>query len=515
MSIYDLSDKAIILKSGDDVAVVKEPIDSGTMLEYNGRNVYVKTDIPAGHKVALTEIRCNNPIRRYGQIIGFATDDIAVGDYVHTHNAGMQEFHREYEFTTEVKKTEFYPAHEMRTFMGFAREDGRVGTRNYIAVIATSNCSASVSRYIAERFRDGLSHNCPNVDGVFAITPKGGCSTRIDGEDIKQLQRTLAGFAEHPNVAGYILVGLGCEVNQADYLIENHSLDMDFQNKRAGLILIQECGGTQKAVEAGVTAVTKLLVYANEYRRSTQPVSALVLATECGGSDSNSGISGNPSVGVAADELVRYGGTVILGETPEMYGAEHLLTRRAKNENVGKKLVERIQWWEHYTRIHDAEINNNPTPGNIAGGLTNIYEKSLGAIAKGGTTTVNEVYLYAEHVTEKGLVIMDTPGNDPASVTGMVAGGANIIVFTTGRGSVFGFKPTPCIKVATNSILYKRMEDDMDINAGVVLNGASVTDVGYSIFEEIIAVASGKNTKSELSDVGEEEFSPWILGPIL
>ena len=514
MTIYDLEEKAIILKSGDDVAVAKERLDIDTVLEYCGRKIRVNDDISAGHKVAVNAIQHGKPIRRYGQIIGFASCNIAVGDHIHDHNVGWKEFLREYEFATEAIPTEFYPESEMRTFMGFKRDDGRVGTRNYVAIIATSNCSASVSRYIADKFRKNVSKDYPNVDGVFAVTPKGGCSTKIDGADVMQLQRVLAGFAEHPNVSSYLLVGLGCEVNQADYLIANQGLQMESDHK-SGLVMIQNCGGIQKSVEAGVKAVQKMLPYANEFHRTTQPVSALILATECGGSDSNSGISGNPAVGVAADELVKYGGTVILGETTEMYGAEHLLTRRAKNEIVGKKLVEKIRWWEHYAKTHDAEINNNPSPGNIEGGLTNIYEKSLGAIAKGGTSTVNEVYRYAERVAEKGLVIMDTPGNDPVSVTGMVAGGATVIVFSTGRGSAFGFKPTPSIKVATNSQLYHQMIDEMDINTGVVLDGSNVTDVGLSIFEYIIEVASGKRTKSELSDVGEEEFSPWVLGPIL
>ena len=514
MAIYNLEEKAIILKAGDDVAVAKGRLNVDTVLEYHGKQIRVNRDIPAGHKVALNAIQRGNPIRRYGQIIGFAICDIAVGDHVHDHNVGWKEFLREYEFACEATPTEFYPESEMRTFMGFKRDDGRVGTRNYIAIVATSNCSASVSRYIADKFRNEVSKDYPNVSGVFAVTPKGGCSTKIDGADVMQLQRVLAGFAEHPNVGSYLLVGLGCEVNQADYLIANQGLQLGSDHK-SGLIMIQNCGGIQKAVEAGIKSVQKMLPYANEFRRTPRPVSDLILATECGGSDSNSGISGNPAVGVAADELVKYGGTVILGETTEMYGAEHLLTRRAKNETVGKKLIERIRWWEEYAKKHDAEINNNPSPGNIAGGLSNIYEKSLGAIAKGGTTTVNEVYRYAERVTEKGLVIMDTPGNDPASVTGMVAGGATIIVFSTGRGSAFGFKPTPSTKVATNSELYHQMMDEMDINAGVVLDGATVTDVGFSIFEYIIEVASGKNSKSELSDVGEEEFSPWILGPIL
>jgi len=507
MATYSLEEKAIILKTNDDVALLKERLETQTILEYNGEKISLSADIPAGHKVALKEIRRDNPIRKYGQIIGFATADITAGEHVHHHNVGMKDFDRDYRFASEAKPTEFY--RENRTFMGFLRDDGRVGVRNYIAIIATSNCSASVSRYIAERFKNGDLKDYPNVDGVFAVNPKGGCSTKHDGEDILQLQRVLAGFSQHPNVASYIIVGLGCEVNQADNLIENQKLGVP------SVITIQECGGIQKTVEVGVKKVERLLSYANQFQRTKQPVSALMLATECGGSDANSGITANPALGVAADELVKYGGTVILGETPEIYGAEHLLTRRAKNEDIGKKLVERVKWWQKYTAMHNAEINNNPTPGNAKGGLTTIYEKSLGAIAKGGTTTVNEVYLYAEQVTEKGLVFMDTPGNDPASVTGMVAGTANIVVFTTGRGSVFGFKPAPSIKIATNSKLYNNMVDDMDINAGVILEGTSVKDVGRLIFEEIIAVASGKKSKSELSDVGEEEFSPWVLGPIL
>ncbi len=507
MATYSLKEKAIVLIPGDDVALLKERLESQTVLEFEGQKICLSADIPAGHKVALKAIRRDNPVRKYGQIIGFATTDITAGEHVHVHNVGVRDFDRDYKFASEAKSTEFYP--ENRTFMGFSRGDGQVGTRNYIAVISTSNCSAYASRYIAERFKNGGLKDYPNVDGVFAVNPKGGCSTREGGEDLLQLQRVLAGFARHPNVASYVIVGLGCEVNQSEGLIENQELGAP------SVIMIQECGGIQKTVELGVNKVEKLLSYANQFRRTKQPLSALMLATECGGSDANSGVTGNPALGVAADELVKYGGTVILGETPEIYGAEHLLTRRAKSEAIGKKLVGRIKWWENYVAMHNAAINNNPTPGNIRGGLTTIYEKSLGAIAKGGTSTVNEVYLYAEQVTEKGLVFMDTPGNDPASVTGMVAGGANIVAFTTGRGSVFGFKPAPSIKIATNSVLYNKMVDDMDINAGVILEGANVTDVGRLIFEDIAEVASGKKTKSELSNVGEEEFAPWVLGPIL
>jgi len=507
MATYSLEEKTIVLKPGDDVALLKERLESQTVLGYNGQKIFLSADIPAGHKVALKAIRRDNPVRRYGQVIGFATTDIVAGEHVHVHNVGVRNFDRDYKFASEAEPTKFYP--ENRTFMGFLRDDGRVGTRNNIAVISTSNCSASVSRYIAEKFKNGGLKDYPNVDDVFAVNPKGGCSTKYGGEDVLQLQRVLAGFAQHPNVASYIIVALGCEVNQADSLIENQELGAP------SVITIQGCGGIQKTVELGVKKVESLLSYANQFRRTKQPLSALILATECGGSDAHSGITGNPALGIAADELVKYGGTVILGETPEIYGAEHLLTRRTKNETIGKKLVERVKWWENYVAMHNAEINNNPTPGNNEGGLTTIYEKSLGAIAKGGTNTVNEVYLYAEQVTEKGLVFMDTPGNDPASVTGMIAGGANIVAFTTGRGSVFGFKPAPSIKIATNSALYNKMVDDMDVNSGVILEGVSVKDVGRVIFEEIVEIASGKKTKSELSDVGEEEFSPWVLGPIL
>jgi altronate hydrolase len=278
---------------------------------------------------------------------------------------------------------------------------------------------------------------------------------------------------------------------------------------------IQDEGGITRTVEAAVRAVFELLPEANACQRTEQPASKIHLALECGGSDGNSGVTANPALGVAADLVVAQGGTAVLGETTEIYGAEHLLTRRAVSRAVGEKLIERIKWWEWYTGIFGAEINNNPSPGNKDGGLTTIYEKSLGAIAKGGSTALVDVVGYAEPVKAKGFVVMDTPGYDPVSMTGIVAGGANVLVFTTGRGSVFGCKPAPSIKVATNTPMYNHMIDDMDVNAGVVLDGTPVAEVGQRIFEEILAVAGGKKTKSEINGVGEEEFAPWSIGPTL
>ncbi len=413
-------------------------------------------------------------------------------------------------------------AAEPRYFLGYDRgadrpDPLRYGTRNYLAVISTVNCSAHTSKYITERIRaSGILAKYPNVDGVIAITHKAGCAMQFGGPDHLQLDRTLAGFARHANVAAYIIIGLGCETGQAIHLIENEGLiQLGSPAKKPTVLSIQECGGIAKTIETGVRAVAELLPRVNDVQRTRLAAQHLILGTNCGGSDGNSGVTANPALGVASDLLVAQGGTSILGETPEIYGAEHLLTRRAVSRQVGEKLVERIKWWEWYTGMFGAEINNNPSPGNKEGGLTTIYEKSLGAIAKGGSTALADVVHYAEPVKTRGLVVMDTPGYDPVSMTGIVAGGANVCVFTTGRGSVFGCKPSPSIKVATNTPLYRHMTDDMDINAGVILEGTPVETVGQQIFEEILAVASGKKTKSEAAGVGEEEFAPWAIGPTL
>ncbi len=518
-----LRDVAVHLRPEDNVAVARTAIPAGTAMLFDGGTFTLPAAIRMGHKLALGPIHEGDAIRKYGQIIGFASRSIQPGEHVHVHNVKIEAFERDYAFASAVPAPLPPPA-EYRNFLGYDRgpnkpEHLRYGTRNYLAVISTVNCSASTSKYIAERVRSlGLLKDYPNVDGVVAIVHRQGCGMQFDGPDHQQLDRTLAGFARHPNVAAYLLVGLGCEIVQASHLIENERLNLiqlDGTKAPPLALSIQECGGIGKTVEAGVKAVAELLPRINDVRRVPLPAKHLILGTNCGGSDGNSGVTANPALGVASDLIVQQGGTTILGETPEIYGAEHVLTRRAISKEVGEKLVERIKWWEWYTSLFGAEINNNPSPGNKEGGLTTIYEKSLGAIAKAGTTALRAVYRYAEPVTAKGFVVMDTPGYDPVSMTGIVAGGANVCVFTTGRGSVFGCKPAPCIKVATNTPLYHHMLEDMDINAGRILDGVPVEEVGREIFEKILAVASGERTKSELHGVGEEEFAPWSIGPTL
>ncbi|MGL4462002.1 MAG: UxaA family hydrolase, partial [Planctomycetia bacterium] len=392
--------------------------------------------------------------------------------------------------------------------------DGRVGTRNYVAIVSTVNCSSHTAKLVARRLEPEIKAKYPNVDGVIAVTHAGGCGMAHDGLDRRNLQKTLAGYARHPNVFDYVVLGLGCETNHAGDLFTAEHL-LGNLRRPPPLVTIQGSGGIEKGAADTRAALEKILPAANEARRTRQPASKIVLATKCGGSDGYSGITANPALGVASDLLVAQGGTSILAETTEIYGAEHLLTRRAVSREVGEKLVERIKWWEWYTAIFGAAINNNPSHGNKAGGLTTIYEKSLGAVAKAGRSALVDVYQYADPVTAAGLVVMDTPGFDPVAVTGMVAGGANVVVFTTGRGSVFGCKPAPSIKVATNSPLYEFMISDMDFDAGVVLAGVPMETVGRRMLDEILAVASGKPTKSEAQDVGDDEFVPWTIGPTL
>lgn len=520
MSAVPLSQFAVHLRPEDNVAVAARPMQAGLVVQSNGSTIEVAKRVGLGHKLALKAIKKGEAVCKYGQVIGFASRDIAPGDHVHVHNVSAETFERDYAFSSEVPPPP--KRAEPRTWLGYDRgpdrpEHFRYGTRNCIAIISTVNCSASTSKYISDRIRTtDLLKQYPNVDGVIAITHKAGCAMQYGGADHNQLDRTLAGFAKHPNVAAYILIGLGCETGQAIHLIENQGLiQLDGRSKGPTVLSIQECGGIGKTVDAGFKAIVDLLPRVNEAKRTTLTADKLILGTNCGGSDGNSGVTANPAVGVASDLLVAQGGASIIGETPEIYGAEHLLTRRAITPAVGQKLVDRIKWWEWYTGIFGTEINNNPSPGNKDGGLTTIYEKSLGAIAKGGSTAMVDVVGYAEPVTAKGFVVMDTPGYDPVSMTGIVAGGANVCVFTTGRGSVFGCKPAPSIKVATNTPLYEHMSDDMDLNAGVILDGVPVAEVGRQLFEMILEVASGKHTKSEIAGVGEEEFAPWSIGPTL
>jgi altronate hydrolase len=520
MTAVALAQVAVHLRPEDNIAVAARDLSQGMEVDFQGEPLRIARRVGLGHKLALRPIRQGEAVKKYGQVIGFANRDVAAGEHVHVHNVSASAFERDYAFCRDCPPPP--TAVEQRYFMGYDRgaerpDPLRYGTRNYIAVISTVNCSAHTSKYVTERIRaSGLLAKYPNVDGVIAITHKGGCAMQYGGPDHLQLDRTLAGFARHANVGAYVIIGLGCETGQAIHLVENEGLiQLGGPARKPTVLSIQECGGIAKTIEAGVRAVAELLPRVNDVQRTRLPAKHLILGTECGGSDGNSGVTANPALGVASDLLVAQGGTSILGETPEIYGAEHLLTRRAVTREVGEKLVERIKWWEWYTGIFGAEINNNPSPGNKEGGLTTIYEKSLGAIAKGGSTALVDVVHYAEPVRAKGLVVMDTPGYDPVSMTGIVAGGANVCVFTTGRGSVFGCKPSPSIKIATNTPLYRHMNDDMDINAGVILEGTPVEVVGQQIFEEILAVASGKKTKSEAAGVGEEEFAPWSIGPTL
>ena len=516
MTQRQFADVAVLLHGNDDVAVLKRPVKAGDELCNGSLQLRVAQNIGPGHKIALKAISEGAPVRKYGQIIGFAQGRIASGEHVHTHNLVLKEFGRDYQFCEEARPVNYYPPEEMRFFQGYARPGGRVGTRNYLAVISSVNCSASVSHYVRDRFRTGeFKREFPNVDGVVAFTHKSGCA--LDpGEPQEVLQRVLAGMARHPNISGYVMIGLGCEVNQVQAIRAAHKLDQVQPGESAPVFMnIQTAGGVRKTVEAAVTAVARLLPPANELRRAPQPISKLVLAENCGGSDGNSGITANPALGVASDELVRYGATSVLAETPEIYGAEHLLTRRAVSRAIADRLIERIRWWENHARQHNCSLDNNPSHGNKEGGLTNIYEKSLGAVAKGGQSPLAAVYQYAEPISTPGFCFMDTPGYDPVSMTGLVAGGCTIGVFTTGRGSVYGCKPAPCIKVATNTALYNWMQEDMDLNAGTILDGTeTVEQVGRRIFEKIIAVSSGEKTKSELAGMGDEEFAPWHLGPV-
>lgn len=503
----DMAQAAIHLHPDDNVVIARTGLAAGTILRQGDVAIKMLQTIPGGHKIAVKPVASGESVRRYGQIIGFATEAIAVGNHVHTHNLSADAFDRQYEPGKSVKSVDFVA--EPRTFMGYQRADGRVGTRNYIAVIPTVNCSSHTSRQIAAAFTPDILADYPNIDGVLAFPHFSGCANRINGPDYRILQRTLAGIAHHSNIGAYIIVGLGCETNQIADLISNHELG------DVPALTIQEAGGIRKTVQAGIAAVQSLLPQVNQTARTPQPISEIMVALQCGGSDSWSGVTANPALGFAVDELIRHGGSAVLAETPEIYGAEHLLIHRAASQAVADRLVEKVRWWEEHTRRLNIEIDNNPSVGNKLGGLTTIYEKSLGAVAKGGSTPLNGVLDYAETINVRGLSFMDSPGYDPVAVTGQVAGGSNIVVFTTGRGSVFGFRPAPSIKVSTNTPMYNHMRDDMDINAGTIVDGGSMEAVATEILEMIIAVASGQQTKSEAQGVGESEFTPWNLGGTL
>jgi altronate hydrolase len=504
----------IRLHPSDDVLIARTQLVSGTTAE----GVAIKGLIPAGHKIAVHAIAAGAPVRRYNQVIGFASKPIAAGEHVHTHNLDMGpnkgDFARDYAFGADVRPE---PPRREASFMGIKRADGRVATRNYIGVLSSVNCSATAARAIADHFsrhnNPAALADFPQVDGVVALTHGTGCGMDSDGLGLQILQRTLAGYATHANFAAVLVVGLGCESNQINAWLANSSLR---EGDTLRTFSIQDSGGTAKTVAKGIALIQDMLPQANAVRREPCSAAHITIGLQCGGSDGYSGISANPALGAAVDLLVAHGGSAILSETPEIYGAEHLLTRRAVTRDVGEKLIERIKWWEHYTSINDGEMNNNPSPGNKAGGLTTILEKSLGAVAKGGTSNLQAVYEYAEPVTAHGFVYMDTPGYDPVSATGQVAGGANVICFTTGRGSAYGCAPSPSLKFSTNSALWRKQEDDIDLNCGEIVDGSStIAEMGQRIFELVLATASGAKSKSELHGYGQSEFVPWQVGAVM
>ncbi len=505
------SEATILLNTRDNVAVARRSIPAGGE---TGRNGLKALDlIGRGHKVALKTIGIGEEVLKYGQVIGVATQDIEAGRLVHLHNLAMVPSEHAHHFSVDIEEKGMLPLAQRRTFMGFDRGAGGVGTRNYIGVIASVNCSATVSRYIADYFnRDGGLDGYDNIDGVVALTHGSGCAINTKSEGYRLLIRTIQGYARHPNFGGILLIGLGCETNQIAPILEHYKME---EGDRLRTMTIQQHGGTRKTIDAAIAHIKEMLPGVNAAQRSEQPLSALKVALECGGSDGYSGISANPALGYASDLIVRNGGTTVLAETPEIYGAEHLLTRRAATPAVAEKLLQRIDWWRDYTARNGDELNNNPSHGNKLGGLTTILEKSLGAVAKGGSMPLKAVYEFAETVTEPGFVFMDTPGYDPVAVTGQVAGGCNVICFTTGRGSVSGFKPAPCIKIATNSEMFEHMREDMDINCGEIVTGnETIEESGERIFEHIIAVASGEKTVSEIYDYGDNEFVPWQVGAV-
>jgi altronate hydrolase len=506
-----MSALAIRLHSADTVVVALAAVAPGHHLD--NEHVVARTNIPAGHKIATTDIAKGDAIKKYNQVIGFATTDIQAGDHVHTHNMGMGTFQRDYAFGADIRVTSHIPPDDCARFEGYLRADCQVGTRNFVGVIPSVNCSATAARQIADHFRGTAMAEWPNVDDVVALTHGSGCGTGATGEMLDTLRRTIGGYARHANFHSVLMVGLGCEVNQIDALLTAQRLQ---ENPRLRSLVIQDVGGSARTLRQGIEIVRQMLTVANTARRSTMSVSHLKLGLQCGASDGYSGITANPALGAAVDLLVAQGGTAVLSETPEIYGAEHLLTRRAISREVGEKLIARIRWWEGYTSRNGSEMNNNPSPGNKAGGLTTILEKSLGAVAKAGTTNVVDVLEYGENVAGPGLVFMDTPGYDPVSATGQVAGGCNLICFTTGRGSVFGCQPTPSLKLATNSALFQRMEEDMDLDCGPIARSeATVAEVGRRIFDLAIETASGRRTKSETLDMGGEEFQPWVIGAVM
>lgn len=500
----------IRLHSKDNVLVAKSAVALGEV--FSDWQLKARAQVPAGHKIAARAIAQGERVLKYNTEIGVATRDIAAGEHVHSHNLALGEFHHDPAFGEDVRPVAFVPADQRATFQGIVRPDGRVATRNFIGILSSVNCSSTVIHRIAAHFTPEKLAAYPNVDGVVAFAQTSGCGMASPSEHFDVLRRTIAGYVRHPNLAGALIVGLGCERNQVMDLVSSQGLRED---RLMQTLVMQDTGGTRATVAAGIAAVEAMLPLANAVQRVPVPASHLKIGLECGGSDGFSGITCNPALGAAMDILVRHGGTAILSETPEIHGVEHMLTRRAVSPEVGQKLLDRLAWWAEYTRGTNVQFNGVVGHGNQQGGLANIFEKSLGSAMKAGTTPLQEVYRYAEPIEKAGFVFMDSPGYDPVASTGQIASGANLICFTTGRGSMFGSKPAPTIKLASNSPMYQRLEEDMDINCGRILDGElSVQEMGQQIFEQILRHASGKPTKSEALGLGDHEFVPWHLGVV-
>ncbi len=496
------------LHPNDNVFVAKTALALGQEIPELG--VRARAQVPAGHKIAARRIAEGEQVKKYDTVIGVATRDLEPGDYVHSHNLKIVDYYRDPAFGADVRPVQYVPEDRRATFQGFVRADGRVGTRNFIGILSSVNCSATAIRHIAAHFTPERLAAYPNVDGVVAFAQTSGCGMSSPSEHFDVLRRTLAGYARHPNLAGALIVGLGCERNQVDALVQSQGLQ---PGQLLRTFVMQDMGGTRATIAAGIAAIEEMLPIANQARRQTVSASHLKIGLECGGSDGFSGITANPALGAAMDILVRHGGTAILSETPEIHGVEFMLTRRAVSPEVGQKLLDRLAWWEKYAAGQNAQFNGVVGHGNQAGGLANIFEKSLGSAMKGGTTPLQAVYEYAEPITQNGFVFMDSPGYDPVAATGQIASGANMICFTTGRGSMFGSKPAPTVKLATNTPMYLRLQEDMDINCGLIVDGeCTVPEMGERIFAQILRHASGEPTKSELLGLGDNEFVPWHLG---
>lgn len=498
----------IRLEKEDNVVIARHELPKGTVIEEEG--IVTLETIPAGYKCAARDIPKGGEIRKYDTVIGYASRDILKGESVHNHNDEFDARGVDYAFGADCRPVKLLPPEERRTFLGIRRPNGKVATRNYIGVLVCSNCAATVARRISEYFTEERLKDYPNIDGVVPFITELGCGMEQSGEPLALLQRTIAGYIRNPNMGASVLISLGCERNNIDKLLDAQKLVPDERFKR---LVIQEEGGTRKTIEKGIALIREMLPAVNDVKREPCSAEHLLVALECGGSDGFSGLSANPGLGKAMDILVKNGGGCIHSETTEIFGAEHILTRRAVSPEVGQKLVDRLNWWLKQTEGRDCQINGKVSPGNNQGGLTNVLEKSLGGVKKSGTSPLNEVYEYAYPVTAGGVCFMDTPGYDPIASTGQIAGGANLLAFTTGRGSVFGSVLVPVIKLASNTPLYEHMEEDMDINCGTVIDGTKDLDqLGAEIFEELLAVASGKKTKSEELGVGESEFTPWPIG---